>query len=77
MSEKNEPVKVYTAAGQTEAEMIVEMLKSYGVAAGYFQEGYGTAYGFTVGAFGDVDVYVPASQEALARDILGGHTSNE
>lgn len=61
---------VYVAEGMLEAESVKILLESFGVTAFLNQESAGIAYGFTVGALGEVDVIVPLTQVEEAKKII-------
>jgi hypothetical protein len=65
-----EIVKVYSAAGQLEAEMIKAFLEAQGIEVVLNQESVGRTYGFSAGKLGLVDVLVPESQNQAAKDLL-------
>jgi hypothetical protein len=57
-----ELIKVYSAAGQLEAEMIKSFLEAQGLNVVLNQESIGRTYGLSVGALGMVTVLVPEQQ---------------
>ena len=61
---------VYIANGMLQAESIKIMLESFGIPAFTNQEGAGSAYGFTVGMLGEVEVVVPLQYIAEAKKII-------
>jgi hypothetical protein len=68
--------KVYTAAGQLEAEMIKAFLESQGIQVILNQESVGRTIGLSAGTLGQVDVLVPEEQlipaKALLADLAAG-----
>ncbi|MCJ7708690.1 MAG: DUF2007 domain-containing protein [Anaerolineales bacterium] len=63
-------VTVGSADGMLEAEILRGLLISAGITVWLSHESAGTVYGMGVGPLAQVDLIVPASQEALARQIL-------
>ena len=61
---------VYVASGSIEAESVKILLESFGINAYINQESVGKTYGLTVGALGEVRVFVPADQAEEARRII-------
>jgi hypothetical protein len=61
---------VYVAEGMLEAESVKILLESFGITAFVNQESAGIAYGFTVGALGEVDIIVPLAQVEEAKKII-------
>jgi hypothetical protein len=63
-------VLIYTAAGQAEAALLISLLEANGIQVISLQEGAGQAYGLTVGILGEVELWVPARQQADAKALL-------
>jgi hypothetical protein len=61
---------VYVAEGMLEAESVKILLESFGITAFLNQESAGTAYGFTVGILGQVDVIVSPAQVEEAKQVV-------
>ncbi len=66
----SEYVPVYTANGTLAAEMIRGFLESQGIPAMIRGESAGSAYGFTMGPMGEVEIYVPQSRAEEAEGLL-------
>ena len=64
------PVKIYTAQGQLEANVIKSRLESEGIPVLLQYESLGVVFGLTVDGLGQVKVMVPEPLEAKARAIL-------
>jgi len=62
--------KVYSAAGQLEAEMIKSFLEAQGIEVVLNQESVGRTFGFSAGKLGLVDILVPEAQSQMARELL-------
>jgi|CXWL01.1.fsa_nt_gi type III secretory pathway lipoprotein EscJ len=73
----NELVVVYTAAGQTEANLIKSLLEAAGIPAMTSQEGAGAAYGLTVGPLGEARILVREKDAAEARELLAAMERGE
>ncbi len=69
-------VKVYTANGSLEAEMIKMLLESEGIPSEAVQESYGIAMGLTIGQAGKADIFVPAEYEQEARKVIEAMENN-
>ena len=65
-----ELVKVFTAAGELEAEMVKGFLEAQGIKVMLVQESIGRTYGLTVGILGEVKLLVPDHQVADAKALL-------
>lgn len=63
-------ILVYTASGQAEAALVISLLEANGIRVISLQEGAGQAYGLTVGILGEVELWVPAQQQAEAEALL-------
>jgi hypothetical protein len=61
---------VFVANGMLEAESVRILLESFGIPAYLNQESAGTAYGFTVGILGEVEVVVPLDRIVEAKNII-------
>ena len=61
-----------SAHGQVEANLIQSVLEAADIRVLTFSESAGAVYGFTVGALGRVDLWVPGEHLAEARAILAG-----
>ena len=65
-----ELVKVYTAAGELDAEMVKGFLEAQGINVMLVQESIGRTYGLTVGMLGEVKLLVPSEQAEEAKSLL-------
>jgi len=65
-----ELVKVYTAAGQLEANVVKSRLESEGIPAMLRYDSASNIYGIYVDGLGQVDVLVPARAAEQAKEIL-------
>ncbi|HCU56932.1 MAG TPA: hypothetical protein DF984_01660 [Anaerolineaceae bacterium] len=63
-------IKVYTAAGELDAEMVKGFLEAQGIKVMLVQESIGRTYGLTVGMLGEVQLLVPNDQAEEARNII-------
>ena len=63
-------IKVYTAAGELDAEMVKGFLEAQGIKVLLVQESIGRTYGLTVGMLGEVQLLVPNDQAEEARNII-------
>jgi hypothetical protein len=70
-------VTVHTSNGVTEAEILKNMLESFGIPARVSAEAVGKVLGLTVDGLGRAALLVPASRAAEAQDILAEHFSAE
>jgi hypothetical protein len=70
-------VTVGSAAGMLEAEILRGLLVSAGITVWLSHESAGTVYGMGVGPLAQVDLIVPASQEAMARQILEDYSAGK
>ncbi len=61
---------IYIARGRLEADMIRILLESEGLHPELLQESAGAVYGLTIGALGEVKIYVPENEIAHAKQIL-------
>ena len=67
----NEFVSVYRVSGQLNAETIKLLLESAGIEQVFLSgESIGTVYGLGIGPLAEIEILVPASQEAAAQEIL-------
>ena len=69
--ESQEPVVVWVAPNQVEAQIIVARLQSEGVTAAIQGESAALVFGFTTGGIAEWEVIVPASLVDQAVEILG------
>jgi hypothetical protein len=70
-------VKIYTAAGELEAEMIKGFLQAQGLDVTLSQESVARTLGLTAGKLGEVQVLVPESQVAEAQSFLAAMQAGE
>lgn len=63
-------VRVYTANGQLDADIVRAFLESMQIHAVTSRESLGSVYGFSVGPLGAVDIMVPEEEAAVAMEIL-------
>lgn len=70
-------VKVYTANGQLDAEIIRAFLESMQIHARTSREALGGVYGFSIGPLGAVDILVPKDEADEAEEILRGMEDGE
>jgi hypothetical protein len=63
-------IKVYTAAGELEGEMVKGFLEAQGIDVTLSQESVARSLGLTAGKLGEVKVLVPDSQVAEAQSFL-------
>ncbi|HDT13932.1 MAG TPA: hypothetical protein ENO03_06185 [Candidatus Aminicenantes bacterium] len=70
-------VTVHTSNGVTEAEILRNMLESFGIPARVSAEAVGKVLGMTVDGLGRAALLVPANRAAEAQDILAEHFSAE
>ena len=63
-------VTVEKTMGLLPAQILAGRLQSEGIRARAMQEGAGRAIGLTVGLLGEGRVYVPAEEEAAARELI-------
>lgn len=71
-----EPVVVYRAANQFEAEVVAGRLKAAGIPAWLRSESLGHTYGLTIGPLAEVDILVPAALAEQARALLADDDEN-
>jgi type III secretory pathway lipoprotein EscJ len=67
---QNKKVRVYTAFGQLDADIVRAFLESMQIHAVTSRESLGSVYGFSVGPLGAVDILVPEEEAASALEIL-------
>lgn len=67
---------VYEAEGPLQAELLRGLLEAQEISVVLSQEGIGRVYGLTVGPLAVVQILVPESQVARARQILKDYDSN-
>ena len=65
-----ELVKVYTAAGELEAEMVKGFLEAQGIQVMLVQESIGRTLGLAAGKLGEVKILVPDGQVEQAKVLL-------
>ncbi len=65
-----ELVKIYTAAGELDAEMVKGFLEAQGIKVMLVQESIGRTYGLTVGMLGEVQLLVPNDQAEEAKKLI-------
>lgn len=73
----NEYEQVYVANGQLEADMIRLMLEAHGLTPVLRGESAGAVYGLTIGALGEVKIFVPVVQQDQAIRLLKEMESGE
>jgi hypothetical protein len=64
------PVCIARDLSRAQAEVLRGVLEAAGVTVVLSQEAVGSVMPLDVGAFGQVDILVPAGQAALAREVL-------
>lgn len=72
-----EPRKIATLTNPAEAEVLRGFLEARGIQVMLSKEGASTAYGLTAGAFGETEVFVPASQAEEAERIFAENFGGE
>ena len=65
-----ELVSVYSAAGLLEADMLKAFLEAQGLQVFLSQESVGRTLGLSAGSLGMVDILVPETQVALAKELI-------
>ncbi len=70
-------VTVHRSNGVTEAEILKNMLESFGIPARVSAEAYGKVLGLTVDGLGVASLLVPANRATEAQDILAEHFTAE
>lgn len=70
-------IKVYTASGQLDAEMVKTFLESRDIPAVLNQESIGRTLGLSAGFLGEVKVLVPETLVEKAREYLLAMESGE
>jgi len=70
-------VIVHRSNGVTEAEILKNMLESFGIPARVSAEAYGKVLGMTVDGLGVAALLVPANRAKEAQDILAEHFTAE
>ncbi len=80
-SRKGDPniklVEVYTAHGETEAQMIRAMLEGSGIDSMIRGESTRLTHGFTVDGLAEVKIVVRDEDEERAREVLDAYKANE
>ena len=66
----NEFEKVIVLNEPIQAEMVRGLLEAQGIQVMLSKEGAATAYGLTVGAFSEIEIFVPHSQVDAAKKII-------
>jgi hypothetical protein len=66
------PVTVMSYLSRAQAEILRGLLEAEGITVVLSQEAAGSVLPVDVGAFGQVELLVPADQAARAREILDG-----
>ena len=61
---------VYEASGEFQADILVGMLEAEGIPGFISQEGAGRVFGLTVGRLGRIQVLVPQSELARAKEVV-------
>jgi hypothetical protein len=67
---RDEWIMVERVEGQLQAELLKGLLEAQGIRVWLNQEGAARAYAVTVGTLGMVEVLVPTSQVAQAKQVL-------
>lgn len=70
---KEDLVKVATAAGQVEAEILRSLMEANDIHVYLSYESAGTAYGLGVGPLAEVDIMVKPEQQAEAEALLNDY----
>jgi len=70
-------VTIHRSNGVTEAEILKNMLESFGIPARVSAEACGKVLGLTVDGMGVASVLVPGDRAAEAQDILAEHFTAE
>jgi hypothetical protein len=65
------PVRLMSYISRAQAEILRGLLEAEGITVVLSQEAAGSVLPVDVGAFGQVELLVPADQAARAREILG------
>jgi hypothetical protein len=68
---------VYRADGEFNGKAICALLESFGIHAWTSQESYGRTVGLSVGALGEVKIYVDEDNVFAAKDILASYERGE
>lgn len=66
----NELMRLIVLNNPTDAELLRGLLEAQGIQVMLSKEAAATVYGLTVGAFSEVEVFVPQSQATKAKQIL-------
>jgi hypothetical protein len=64
------PVRIARDLSRAQAEILRGLLEAQGIVVMLSQEAAGSVIPVDVGAFGQVDIFVPAEQATRAREIL-------
>lgn len=70
-------IRVYTASGQLEAQMIKTFLEAKDLQVALNQESIGRTLGLSAGCLGEVDVLVPESQAINASELISAMENGE
>jgi hypothetical protein len=70
-------VIIHRSNGVTEAEILKNMLESFGIPARVSAEAYGKVLGMTVDGLGVASLLVPGDRAAEAQDVLAEHFTAE
>lgn len=77
MTKIDDFVCVYNASGQLDAEMMKNLLESFGIYSIILGESAGSVYGLTVTPTGKVEVLVDKKEVQSAKDIIQRYESGE
>lgn len=69
--EEEQLLKIWTASGYLDSQLVIIYLESFGIKAITFGESVGAAYGLTTTPLGEVDIYVKEKDAERARDYMG------
>jgi hypothetical protein len=67
----SQPVSLIRYVSRVQAEILRDLLEAEGISVALSQEAAGSVLPVDVGAFGQVELLVPADQAERARQILG------
>jgi hypothetical protein len=70
-------VTVHRSNGTTEAELLRNMLESFGIPSRVSYETMGRLYGITVDGMGEASLLVPEDRAKEAQDLLAEHFTPE
>lgn len=74
---KVELVEVYTAQGETDAQMIRSLLEGDGIESMLSGESVRLTHGFTVDGLAEVKILVRKEDEARAREVIAAFLDDE